>query len=128
MSLPDSAPADPAVPEFVGLPREPGRPVFDEPWQAVAFGLAVSLSRQGYFSWTEWTTAFSDELKAGAARGEPDDGSRYYDCWLATLERLVMAKGLSDATALLVRKQAWADAYRRTPHGKPVELENGSSS
>src|SRR5450631_2263832 len=25
---------------------------------------------------------------------------------------------------LLARKEAWADAYRRTPHGKPVELEN----
>jgi len=23
---------------------------------------------------------------------------------------------------MLARKEAWADAYRRTPHGKPVEL------
>jgi len=23
---------------------------------------------------------------------------------------------------MLARKKAWADAYRHTPHGKPVEL------
>jgi hypothetical protein len=42
------------------------------------------------------------------------------------LERLVTAKGLTDRAALLERKQAWADAYRHTPHGKPVELGAGS--
>ena len=25
------------------------------------------------------------------------------------------------------RKQAWADAFRRTPHGQPVELPNATS-
>jgi hypothetical protein len=54
--------------------------------------------------------------------GEPEDGSRYYHNWLADLERLVMTKGLVDPEALLERKEAWADAYRRTPHGEPVEL------
>jgi hypothetical protein len=29
---------------------------------------------------------------------------------------------LSHPAALLARKEAWASAYRRTPHGKPVEL------
>ena len=51
-----------------------------------------------------------------------DDGSRYYEHWLAALERLVIAKGLSHRDALDERKEAWADAYRHTPHGKPVEL------
>ena len=32
------------------------------------------------------------------------------------------AKGLTDPAALLERKEAWADAYRHTPHGKPVQL------
>lgn len=108
--------------ELVNLPRDLGGPVFEEPWQASAFALAVSLSRQGYFSWKEWAAALTDELKASAARGEPDDGSRYYHCWLTCLERLVLAKRLSDAAALLAKKDAWTDAYRRTPHGKPVEL------
>jgi nitrile hydratase accessory protein len=104
------------------LPRDTGGPVFAEPWQAQAFALAVKLSAQGYFTWKEWAAALAEEIKAAADRGEVDDGSRYYEYWLATLERLVMAKGLSDAAALSARKEAWADAYRHTPHGKPVEL------
>jgi len=104
------------------LPRDPGGPVFAEPWEAQAFALAVRLSEQGYFTWTEWAAALAQELRAAAGRGEPDDGSRYYHHWLAALERLVTAKGLADPGALLARKEAWAEAYRRTPHGKPVEL------
>jgi hypothetical protein len=64
----------------------------------------------------------ADELRAAAERGEPDDGSRYYHHWLAALERLVMAKGLTDRAAMEERKEAWAQAYRHTPHGQPVEL------
>jgi nitrile hydratase accessory protein len=96
--------------------------VFQEPWQAQAFALAVRLSERGYFTWKEWASALADEIRAAAARGESDDGSRYYHYWLAALERLVAEKGLADPAALLERKDAWADAYRHTPHGKPVEL------
>jgi nitrile hydratase accessory protein len=108
-----------------GLNPDDGGPVFREPWEAQAFALAVKLSEAGHFTWKEWAAALADELKAAADRGEPDDGSHYYEHWLATLERLVTAKGLSDPKALLARKEAWADAYRHTPHGKPVAL--GSS-
>jgi nitrile hydratase accessory protein len=104
------------------LPRDAGGPVFAEPWQAQAFALAVKLSEQGHFTWKEWAAALAEELKSAADRGEPDDGSRYYAHWLAALERLVTAKGLSDPAAMLARKEAWADAYRHTPHGKPIEL------
>ena len=101
--------------------------MFAEPWQAQAFAMGVRLSEQGHFTWTEWATALAAELKAAEDRGEPDDGTHYYEHWLATLERLVTAKALSNPTEMLARKQAWAEAYRRTPHGKPVALANGSS-
>ena len=104
------------------IPRDREQPVFAEPWQAQAFAMAVKLSDAGHFTWKEWAAALADELKAAADRGEPDDGSRYYEYWLAALERLVAAKGLADPAALLERKEAWADAYRHTPHGKPIEL------
>lgn len=104
------------------LPRDTGGPVFVEPWQAQAFALAVKLSEQGHFTWKEWARALADELKAAEARGEPDDGTRYYEHWLRALERLVAEKGLTNPEALTERKEAWADAYRHTPHGKPVEL------
>ena len=96
--------------------------VFAEPWQAQAFALAVRLSAQGYFTWKEWAAALAEELKSAADRGEPDDGTHYYEHWLAALERLVVSKGLTDAGSLLERKEAWADAYRHTSHGKPVVL------
>jgi nitrile hydratase accessory protein len=106
------------------IPRDDHGPVFAEPWQAQAFALAVKLSEAGYFTWKEWAAALAAELKAAADRGEPDDGSRYYEHWLAALERLAQAKDLADAAALVERKEAWADAYRHTPHGKPVELRS----
>ena len=122
MSQPDFAANPENLSALPRLPRDDGGPVFAEPWQAQAFALAVKLSEQGHFTWKEWAAALADELKAAADRGEPDDGSHYYEHWLATLERLVTAKGLSDPAALVARKEAWADAYRHTPHGKPVEL------
>jgi nitrile hydratase accessory protein len=110
------------------MPRDEGGPVFREPWEAQAFALAVKLSEQGYFTWKEWAAALAEELKGAADRGEPDDGTRYYAHWLATLERLVTAKGLSDSASLAARKEEWADAYRHTPHGKPVELSAAGGS
>ena len=99
-----------------GLPRDENGPMFAEPWQAQAFALAVRLSGEGHFTWKEWAAALAEELKGA---GETAD---YYQCWLTALERLVIEKGLSNREALLERKEAWADAYRHTPHGKPVEL------
>jgi nitrile hydratase accessory protein len=101
------------------LPRDEDGPVFAEPWQAQAFALALQLHAQGAFTWSEWAQALSAELKAA---GPADDGHRYYEHWLAALERLAAAKRLAGAAALADRKAAWAQAYRRTPHGKPVRL------
>jgi len=113
------------TPNLAALPRLPvdaDGAILEEPWQAEAFALAVKLSEQGQFTWKEWAAALAEQLKAAADRGEPDDGSHYYEHWLATLERLAMQKGLTDQKALDDRKEAWADAYRHTPHGSPVKL------
>ena len=112
MSVPDA---------FAGLPRLPvddAGPVFREPWEAQAFALAVRLSQDGAFTWPEWAEALAHEL----ATDPTDDGSRYYHHWVAALEKLVASRGLSSPAELAGRKSAWAQAYRRTPHGRPVEL------
>jgi nitrile hydratase accessory protein len=127
LSAPDSESETERFSALPRLPQDEGGPVFAEPWQAQAFALAVKLCEQGHFTWKEWSAALADELKAAADRGDPDEGSRYYEYWLAALERLVTGKGLTDHAALLQRKAAWADAYRHTPHGKPVELSAASS-
>jgi nitrile hydratase accessory protein len=101
------------------LPRDATGPVFAEPWQAQAFALALQLHAEGAFSWAEWAAALSGRL---AAAGPDDDGARYYEHWLAALEGLVTAKRLVVEPELATRKDAWAEAYRMTPHGRPVEL------
>lgn len=118
MSAPEAAAAAAALP---GLPRDAGGPVFAEPWQAQAFALAVQLSAEGVFTWPEWAAALAAELAGDPA----DDGTRYYEHWVAALERLAAAKGLSAPAELARRKAEWAQAYRHTPHGKPVELAAG---
>ena len=80
--------------------------MFAEPWQAQAFAMAVKLSEQGCFTWKECAAALTNELKAAESRGEPDDGTHYYEHWLAALERLVVNKGLTDTETMHERKEA----------------------
>ena len=128
MSQPDHIPKLASLAELPRLPRDADGPVFAEPWQAQAFALVIKLSDQGHFTWKEWSATLGGELRAAASRGEPDDGSCYYHHWLAALERLLIAKGLVDSAALVARKEAWAEAYLRTPHGMPVLLAAGSDA
>jgi nitrile hydratase accessory protein len=122
--------SDAAAAALSRQPREGGEPVFAEPWQAQAFALAVKLSEQGWFTWNEWAAALAAEIRVAdredTEAGRPlDDGSRYYLRWVAALEKLVATKGLADPAALHERKEEWAEAYRQTPHGKPVDLRVG---
>jgi nitrile hydratase accessory protein len=126
LSTPNSKTVTERLQALPRLPRDEGEPVFAEPWQAQAFALAVKLSEEGHFTWKEWAAALANELNEATSRGEPDDGLHYYDHWLAALEHLVTAKGLTDSATLVVRGEAWADAYRSTPHGMPVKLATGS--
>ena len=128
MTTPDPIPETDRLAALPRLPRDEGGPVFAEPWQAQAFALAVKLSEAGHFTWKEWAATLASELQAAADRGEPDDGSRYYEHWVAALERLAAEKSLTNSGELLERKEAWADAYRHTPHGKPIELGAGQSN
>jgi hypothetical protein len=57
----------------------------------------------------------------GGAR-KPDDGSHYYEHWLAALEKLVANKGVVPEEELERRANEWDAAARATPHGKAVEL------
>src|SRR6202048_5449042 len=99
LSQPDPIPELENLPALPRLPRDADGPVFAEPWQAQAFALAVKLSEQGHFTWKEWGVELAAELKAAEDRGEPDDGTHYYEHWLAALERMVTRKRLADSTA-----------------------------
>jgi nitrile hydratase accessory protein len=105
-----------------GIPRDGGGPVFREPWEAQAFALAVALHQHGLFTWPEWAATLADEIKRAQAGGDPDTGETYYAHWLATLERVVMGKGLASWDSVSRYRDAWERAADRTPHGRPIEL------
>ena len=104
------------------LPRDEAGPTFRAPWEAQAFALTLSLHERGAFAWREWSAALAAELGAAATRGEPDDGTHYYEHWLAALEKLVAAKNVVAREEVERRVDEWDAAARATPHGKPIEL------
>ena len=110
---------------FSDQPTENGEPVFKRPWEAQAFSLVIALHECGVFSWGEWSDALAQAIRRGLNPGGVDDvvqrvregvGDRmrekedrvdsYYQHWLAALEHLAIAKGLSEAGEMALRVHA----------------------
>lgn len=96
--------------------------MFNEPWEAHAFAMAVRLHEQGLFTWPEWAATLAEEISAAQAAGDPDTGETYYRHWLSALERLVAERGAASADDQQRTRAAWRRAADRTPHGAPIEL------
>ena len=118
----DAAAATRATSAVPSIPRDEDGPVFREPWEAQAFAMALSLHERGLFTWNEWAAALADQIKRAQAEGDPDTGETYYRHWLATLEHLVAAKGVTTSETLHRYRDAWDHAADRTPRGMPIEL------
>jgi nitrile hydratase accessory protein len=104
------------------LPKSPdGEPVFPEPWAAEAFAITVHLHERGLFTWNEWAETLSRELHKP---GRAEDGSDYFDCWVAALSTILVKLGVADADIILDLQKSWQRAAEATPHGKPIELAN----
>lgn len=121
---PETAAVAEATRQVPGIPCGVEGPVFKEPWEAQAFAMAVSLQQRGVFTWGEWAGLLGEEIKKAQAAGDADTGESYYHHWLATLERIVAMKGLTDIEALSRTRHAWEHAAARTPHGTPIELRD----
>jgi nitrile hydratase accessory protein len=78
-------------------------PPFQTPWQARAFGVAVSMCQAGYYTWDE----FRDRLIAEIAQ-HPGEPAEYYQCWLNALEKLLAEKGFVPGSELNARTQELA--------------------
>ena len=122
MSL-DPQAAREATDAVPGIPRDEDGPVFREPWEAQAFAMALALHARGLFTWSEWAVTLAAEIKRAQANGDPDSGETYYRHWLATLERLISAKGVASSETLQRYRDAWDHAADRTPHGSPIVLK-----
>jgi nitrile hydratase accessory protein len=118
----DPQAANEATRTVPGIPHDADGPVFREPWEAQAFAMALALHVRGLFTWNEWASALADEIKHAQAASDPDSGETYYRHWLATLEKLVAAKGVVSSETLHRYRDAWDHAADRTPHGSPIVL------
>jgi nitrile hydratase accessory protein len=122
LSTPEQIAATPAETPF-RLPggSGPDAPVFAEPWQAQAFALAVALHQRGVFTWSEWAAALSKQV---ASPDAAQDGSDYYQHWLAAIEALLSEKGVAGSQLVADLSASWQRAAHATPHGQPILLEN----
>ncbi len=98
-----------------GIPLRDGEPVFEEPWQAQAFAMAVALNEQGMFEWTNWAEAFGANIASA-----PD--TPYWSHWMTTLEGFLARHSIASAEQIEKRTQEWHEAAARTPHGEPIAL------
>ena len=73
------------------LPRENGELVFQAPWEARAFGLAVALNEKDLYEWREFSSQLASEIADAEQNNNP---SSYYARWVASLEELLIDRGL----------------------------------
>ena len=103
MAAPD--PHITAMHEQVALPRKNGELVFEAPWEARAFGLAVALNEAGVYPWRDFSQGLAAETAALERQGTP---ASYYERWLETLEKLAIARGLVTLDELDARTAEYA--------------------
>lgn len=76
-------------------PRRNGELVFEFPWEARAFGIAVALRSRDHYAWDDFRVRLIDTIRANE---QP-----YYASWLQSLERLTLERGLVAAEELEAR-------------------------
>lgn len=94
-------------------------PVFNEPWEARAFAMAVTLNEAGQFTWSEWAEVFGAQIAENTSNG---DELSYYQVWMNSLEAIMLKNQIVANDDINKRKQEWEAACMRTPHGEPIEL------
>lgn len=66
--------------------------VFDSPWQAKTFAMAVKLNEAKIFSWSEWADEFSQQIAEHEKHSVIETSDDYYRLWQSALEHLVERK------------------------------------
>jgi nitrile hydratase accessory protein len=82
-------------------PRHNGTLRFASEWERRAFGLALALSKDGYFEWEDFRQALIAQIAAWESEHALDDPSwHYYQRWLDALESVLTSSGLIEAATL----------------------------
>lgn len=90
-------------------PRKNGELVFDAPWQGRAFGIALALRTHRPYRWEELRVLLEKRI---AAAGPTDDGSHYYEYWVASLEELLEQRQSISSEELDRRTREYLDGTR----------------
>jgi nitrile hydratase accessory protein len=117
----------PETDKFAPLARHDDEPVFDEPWQAQALGLAFVLAERGIYSPAEWSNTLGAMHRKLLDGGADDTPQTYYDAVVQALERLIGETDSFTGAMIEDRVSDWRRAYLNTPHGKPVNLSAGQT-
>jgi nitrile hydratase subunit beta len=72
-------------------PRDNGEILFQRPWEGRAFGMAIALSKKGFYEWEDFRQALIVSIAEWEATHSQDDPDwDYYLRWLSSLEKLVL--------------------------------------
>ena len=91
-------------------PRSNGELVFAEPWESRAFGMAVTLSEAGVFTWPQFQAALIARIARW--RGDTDRGR--------ALELLPPLAGRAGGCAGRPRRRAGRRRHRASPGAGPT--------
>ena len=89
----------------IALPIENGELVFQAPWEARAFGLAVALNEKDLYEWRAFSSQLATEIAAAEQNNNP---LSYYARWVASLEELLIDRGLISREQLDARTAEYA--------------------
>ena len=97
------------------LPRKSGELQFQDPWEGIAFALAVALCEQHLYAWSEFQERLIAEI-ASADQPASATGPTYYESWLTAFEKLLDAKSILAQTSInrRVRQIKRSLSLRRT--------------
>lgn len=95
------------------IPLRGDEPVFDEPWQARAFGLVLSLCDDGTISWEVFQRQLVEEIdSSGGDSNEESANHVYYEHWLRALEKVLVDSDVLSDLELLGRAGEFASGDR----------------
>ena len=97
----------------LAIPRQNGEPLFQAPWEARAFSMAVVLNEQDVYPWRDFSQRLAAEIADAEARGL---GSTYYERWYAALEKLVTSAGLMSQDEIDQRSAEYAAGQHDDHH------------
>jgi len=90
------------------LPRENGELVFQAPWEARAFGLAVALNEKDLYKWREFSSQLASEIATAEQNNNPSGDSAR--C-VASLAELLIDRGLISREQLDARTAEYASGW-----------------